>query len=390
MAIISYGAVDKKLLILVIMTLVRIIDTIFESEFGEEYLEDVVSGLLREVGPIITAIILIFTLKQKPNKIKKSKKHFKYVFILLLLRIVKTCYERVFPFVVKDSTYRFGRLLNTTNGLEINLITLGTFLLMKYKYYIHHMLSMFLFLALSITNDFIIKSYFSIKYNYFYIYILYLIEEVSVYCFIKYMMDKLYYQYMEVLLYWGITGLLSKIIVISSLIIYEYKSNTNEIVKSMHDFFIEKSVYGIIFIEFVYWLIYTGLYYPLLMLVLYYLKPNHMVASDEINIFFNLIFYQEKPNKYYTLIPFVFQIFSLLVYFEIIELNFCKLNFNTAKNIEQRERKDGEQRNLSMIELGDNYYLSDSDRKTTGDEIKDVSGRNDSNIEAGSLPDKSL
>ena len=171
MAIISYGAVDKKLLILVIMTLVRIIDTIFESEFGEEYLEDVVSGLLREVGPIITAIILIFTLKQKPNKIKKSKKNFKYVFILLLLRIVKTCYERVFPFVVKDSTYRFGRLLNTTNGLEINLITLGTFLLMKYKYYIHHMLSMFLFLALSITNDFIIKSYFSIKYNYFYIYI---------------------------------------------------------------------------------------------------------------------------------------------------------------------------------------------------------------------------
>ena len=113
-----------------------------------------------------------------------------------------------------------------------------------------------------------------------------------------------------------------------------------------------------------------------------------MVASDEINIFFNLIFYQEKPNKYYTLIPFVFQIFSLLVYFEIIELNFCKLNFNTAKNIEQRERKDGEQRNLSMIELGDNYYLSDSDRKTTGDEIKDVSERNDSNIEAESLPDK--
>ena len=89
-----------------------------------------------------------------------------------------------------------------------------------------------------------------------------------------------------------------------------------------------------------------------------YLRPNHMIVTDEINVYSRLIFYQDRPNKYYTLIPFVFQILALLFYFEILELNFCKLNYNTIKNIQLREGEDDFSKvsTLEPIELGQ-YYI---------------------------------
>ena len=51
---------------------------------------------------------------------------------------------------------------------------------------------MFAYCALGITCDFIYGNFFKISYDYVYIYIIYLINEVMVYCYLKYMMDKLY------------------------------------------------------------------------------------------------------------------------------------------------------------------------------------------------------
>ena len=390
MAFISYGFIDKKLIILAFMIALGLLDNYFENKLFEEYFDDIISSLLREVGPIIAGVILIYTLKQKQNKFQKDKKSFKYIIILFLLRIVRAGYERIFPYVVKDRNYRFGRILNTTNGLIMNLITLGTFLSLKYKYYIHHMISMIIFLVLSITNDFILENYSNFKFNYIYVYFLYLMEEVAVFCYLKYMMDKLYYQYMEVLLYWGITGFIVKLLVFSIFIIYENKKEIEGIINELYVFFTETNVLGIIFIEFLYWLIYTGIYYLLLILVLYYLRPNHMIISDEIGVFTSIIFYQERPNKIYTLITFIFQIFALMLYFEIIELNFCKLNYNTAKNIKLREGNDGKQRQLSEIELGGEYILINSERKPSDVEIEDYSNPNSLNNQDYDLFEKEL
>ena len=49
---------------------------------------------------------------------------------------------------------------------------------------------MFAYCALGITCDFIYGNFFKISYDYVYIYIIYLINEVMVYCYLKYMMDK--------------------------------------------------------------------------------------------------------------------------------------------------------------------------------------------------------
>ena len=390
---ISFGVIDKKLLLLLLIIISNTIGLIIGNELQEEYWNDILASLMEEIGAIIMGIILIFTLKQKQKITKKDKKSFKFILILFLLRLGKSCYERIYPYVVTDSNYRFGRILNTTNAIEINLTTLGTFLLLKYKYYKHHMVSLIIFFILGVTNDFIMKSYFMIKYDYFYVYIYFVVIEVSVFCYLKYMMDKLYYQYMEVIIYWGLTGLIEKLIIFLGIIIYEYKNNIDGIMHDFHVYFTETSTLAIIFIQFLYDIVIDGLGILFLMLVLYYLRPNHLIFSDEMNVFLNIIFYQDRENKYYTIIPFIFQIFILLFYFEILEYNFCNLNENTAKNIGKRigtiyEANDINQRpsRLTEIELGDNYYL----RNTTVTKFENNDNDDNLNSLINSVKDNNL
>ena len=179
------------------------------------------------------------------------------------------------------------------------------------------------------------------------------------------MMDKLYYQYMKVLLYWGIIGLIVKICIFSGLSIYEYKNDIEGIIHGLYIYFTESNIFAIIFLQFLYSLIYPGFYYLLIILLMLYLRPNHMIVTDEINVYSRLIFYQDRPNKYYTLIPFVFQILALLFYFEILELTFCNLNYNTAKNIQLREEEDIIAKNstINSIELQNQYYYIINDHE---------------------------
>ena len=84
-----------------------------------------------------------------------------------------------------------------------------------------------------------------------------------------------------------------------------------------------------------------------------------MIITDEIHVYLGIILYKNKPNKAYSVIPFVFQILALLFYFEILEFNFCGLNKNTAKNIKNRERIEFERKSMdsSRIELGGQYIF---------------------------------
>jgi hypothetical protein len=198
------------------------------------------------------------------------------------------------------------------------------------------------------------------------------------------MMDKLYYQYMEVLFYWGLTGLIEKLIILTGKLIYEHKNNIDGIIYDINVYFAETSVLAIIFIQFLYDLVVNAFDNLFLMLVLYYLRPNHLIFSDEMSVFFRIILYQDRENKYYTIIPFAFQIFILLFYFEMLEFNFCNLNINTAKNIEKRlgninEENDINNRhsNASDIELGNSYYLKNTDNKLDNDDNDDKDDKDD-------------
>jgi len=48
------------------------------------------------------------------------------------------------------------------------------------------------------------------------------------------------------------------------------------------------------------------------------------------------VFLEESPKDYYCIVFFIGQIFSMLIFLEIIELDFWNLNYNTKRNIDLR------------------------------------------------------
>ena len=69
---------------------------------------------------------------------------------------------------------------------------------------------------------------------------------------------------------------------------------------------------------------------------------------------------KNEPRKLYYLIFFAIQFFSLLIYLEIFELNFCNLNKNTRRNIELRGLLDisGENgRDSTIIDINKDYFI---------------------------------
>ena len=370
MWIISLGIIDKKLLFVVAIIINLIVELIVTYKVPEEYANDYLCYIEEDIGTIIGGIVTNFIFKQKQSKKYENKKSFKHWFYLFILIAIKDSYEIFYPAFIEESEYDYSNILNTIYGILLILITIGTSFLLNYKYYTHHIISIIIYCILNITIDLILDNFFIVDYKYIYIYIIYLINSAIIMCYLKYMMDKLYYQYMEVILLWGIIGLIVKFILYSFLsIIIHFSDSEESIINNISNYFKETNVFIIIFYQFVYYLIDNVIYHSLLILILYYLRPNHTILTDQVYIYGMALFYHDNPNKYYTLIPFVFQIFILLFYFEILEFNFCKLNKNTTKNIQEREITESEFNNDNdldnAIELANNYIVEDNDSKSS-------------------------
>ena len=265
MAIIVFGRVDKKLLLIVLMFVIQLVHLITIYE-GANYYQDTFVSLLNDFSPIIGGIALYFIFKNKKNvqhnTSGKSKKNFIYVIILFFLGVIHASVDYCYPYFIEEQKYRLNNLLNTINGVTIIIMTLVTLFLLKYKYYIHHYITMALYCVLGIIMDVIVGGYKIINFSYAYIIIIYLFDDVILFCYMKYMMDKLYYQYSEVLIYYGLIGLITDVGFMTGLGIYEYKNDIigdkaqyRYILDSIQTYFQTKNVAVIIFFQLVYFLI---------------------------------------------------------------------------------------------------------------------------------------
>ena len=185
------------------------------------------------------------------------------------------------------------------------------------------------------------------------------------------MMDKIYYHYTEVLLYYGIFSVIIKILIYSGFIIYEYENNIEDMLPRLKTYFTETNVWVIIFFQFLYMIIDGFIYCILLVQILYYLRPNYLIIDDEITNYSGDLF-GDNENRFYTLIPFLLQILLMLFYFEILEFNYCDLNKNTAKNIEIREENESKNRtsDASIIELNSQYISLARERMDAEDDVQ--------------------
>ena len=370
MAIISYGRLDKKLILILLFTIIREVYTIIIEYVPDDYHYFRLDYFNDDLGCTLAGIIMIILFKKKQNTKDKDKRSFKYLIILFFLIVVKTSYEQIYHYAIHfNPKYNYYKILNAVNGIEIILISFATFLIFKYKYYIHHIITMIIYCILGFSIDIILGNFKDISYDYIYFFIIFIIIEVLIYCYIKYLMDKIFYHYSEIILYYGLCSVIIKIIIYSGIIIYEYKNNIEGMAQILKTYFTETNIFVIIFFQFFYMIIDGVVYYILLVQILYYLRPNYLIIDDEITNYSDDLF-GDNENRFYTLIPFVLQILLMLFYFEILEFNYCGLNKNTAKNIQIREEKESGDRNseASLIELNAQYYVKEDKLKINDDE----------------------
>ena len=374
MALISFGKLQKKIYLIIIMIIENVI-YLFGRHFGRLYYNDIIFDFIKESGPMIAGIILFFIFKNKTDK--KSKKGYKELIILFILKTIKCCYECFYFYFIQEESHNYGLLSYTINAVEILFMSIISYFLLKYKYYIHHIITIILSLLLGIVSGLILDSYSKFEYDYLFIFIIYLLNDMFILCYFKYMMDELYYHYSELLILYGLFGLVIKIFIFLLLITIEYKTENFQIINSLKDYFDTNDVVHLIFYQCLFFLILEAAYYLLILLILFYLSPNHIIINDVIQGYLYLFILDDNPNKYYGFIFLGLQLFILLFYFEILEFNFLGLNRNTQKNIQKRERIDVNKRNatvVSEIELEKQYIIIDKEMKS-----KDNDDENDEN-----------
>ena len=238
-------------------------------------------------------------------------------------------------------------------------------MILKTKYYIHNIISSILFCIFTVITNLISENFKGFKLSGFLSLIKYLFDDLQ-FCYIKYMIDRKYHSYWNILFFTGLFYFIIDIIYFIIIIIIDPYNNSifNTIRKAKEKYFIVINVLLSAIFEFYLRTLIT-------LLILEYFSFNHalisyvltMIVVNLINIIYN---YALHKMHLFFLIPAVFQILSLLFFLEILEFNFCNLNQNTKRNIMIREKKEMLLRNYSDasdIEIDKDFYIKNQEEE---------------------------
>jgi hypothetical protein len=158
------------------------------------------------------------------------------------------------------------------------------------------------------------------------------------YCYQKYLMEKLYYPYWNVAFVPGVVMFLLACIFLAVVLANEDKEKAKlSFIRIFYSFF--KEDVGLAVGKMILVFVFHAIMSPLAILIIYYFNPNFVLIIFQFSrVVKNLT--TIKASKIYIIIFFVLQFISLMIYLEIIELNFCGLNKYTKRNIELRGYDD--------------------------------------------------
>ena len=340
---IIFGTINKKLILPLVACLVKIISSVvnlYDNRNRNYNLNNTfLYWLIVSISQMLVRLYpLIFKIKneQKQNVNLTKKKKFLHYFLLCLI---------FFPMIILGffnsesrirvfSSQKLNNLFPNNNPITvcfemILLICLSIFFL-KYKYYKHHIISLMALLLIAIFS-FVSRFnyYLSQHYSIFIHIIAHIILDAIYRCYQKYMMEKFYYPY------WNI-AFVPGVILFPMALVLSYFHLT-----SFYKRFINSIKHFIIF-DIVFPLVFNVIMCPLTILIVYYFSPDYILIITLISSITETIIYAvEFHGIDYSSIPMhIIQIFFMLVYLEIIELNFCGLNNNTRRNIHLRGELD--------------------------------------------------
>ena len=339
--IISIGLINKYIYLPIIYMIVYIGLNFFWMYLVENEVTGHLEGFGNSLGHIYIYVIgNIFKYRRiknsNINKTEKSnKKYFKdfsILFVINLFYFLAETLQSYFSGIGKDS---FNELY-LKDSIEIIFITLATFFIMKYKYYIHHYISITLFVIISVVIDVILKNYRNANEATVIISIIYVIVESFYYTYLKYLIEKKYYFTFDILGILGIFDLIFALISFSGEIIYQKVKESYSLIFQFYFFYREHYTWHMI-LRFIIGFIIEGMVLSTLEIVIIKeLTPNYVIIGYALSKIPTSIIGNEGNNRWIILALSIVQIFSLLFYLEILEFNFCSLNKNTKKSIIER------------------------------------------------------
>lgn len=402
-SILTFGPLNKKLLIPFLLALNQILYNIFISYYPGKT-NQILESYSTSIGHMLILIIPRIKFFAKSELTTKkifddqktcSKKSFCHYFILIFLYNIETLLlfgasilERNSP---KQSDY--VKLPHATGSFTkesfvVVFIAIVAYFLLKYKYYIHNIISLIAFIIMGIFIDIILEKFqeeFSGRSSTIIaIYFFELIVEVLNFCYQKYMIDILFHYFYNVVFTLGLD-----LFICNTIGILFYFSS-EELKASLLDSFDD---WGLLIPRFIINMIFQFSYFLLRILTLVYFTPTHLLICLSLSKFIAVLINHDDSIKYLSIIPFLFQFFSLMIYLEIIELNFCGLNKNTKRNIQKRVQEEmlNQERPSNLddeVEFSEGYYLNNRLTRMETFNTRDTSRKTgDTMIELRASPD---
>ena len=402
--IIIFGEINKKHILPLSLAIYQVLNKIFNTYYPKNILNGIFELYSMALGMLsILFLPCIFKIKvteeEKEREIHKRKwlhyplliviywiYHLAKLFMVISKVKARGNDETINPFA--ESPFAFI-------GLEMILLTVASIILLKYKYFIHHIISMAGFILFGNFSDLLLGSYSEIiKFGAvpIIIQIFGIISDVAYYYYQKYMMEKLFYPYWRISFAVGI-GL---VLFTTSLLIYilVLKEKANPFIVNYQRFYsyFNGNDIGLKVLKMILNYISSVISTILYILNIYYFSPNFILISFQFNKFVDVLINEKDTKKYFTIIFFVVQIFFLMIYLEIIELNFCDLNKNTKKNIDLRSIIEESGQNgrdssvgLGVVDINADYTLNLSENGNKNDNDIELLQQNENEEMQGSI-----
>ena len=345
--IISLGNIDKKLLLPLFYIIINIFLQFYWGYYY--YVEYNLAGYYLEyfgaaIGEIMTFFVSVFLYRglyinnKKSTKGKKTNKFKDYIILLLFDAFVDlgALFITLIESFYEDEETSSNLFIN--DAIEIIFLSIITYYILKYKYYIHHFISITLIVICGIGIDLLLDNYSNIDIKMIINSIFYILPDIFLYSYFKYLIEIKYYYFLDVLFVTGIFNFIIHTISFSAVLLYQHLNDNNILFSQFYNYYNEVGVWPMI-ANFLFGVIFVGFLAGIFeFFILYNLTPNYIIISFEIGKIPVTISFNEGWKRWIIFIISIFQIFGLLCYLEIFEYNFCSLNKNTKRLISEREK----------------------------------------------------
>ena len=376
---IRIGQVNRKLVILILIYSVTVIFTELNFFFSSRDTNNIIDFFVSSLGEIFGGILMPYIVKNKTtikSKKKTSKKQSVKDYFLLFIIFLIAIGTRFLVNISTNNTLQLS-ILSFLQGWAIILFLILTYFFLKYKYHIHHIISLSIFCISCVLLDIILGHFSNLGLSLLYMFICVSFDVASA-IYLKYLMDYKYKQYWNILLAIGLIYFLSGFIEF----IIQLILNKSQVLEMLKYYFTNTGV-GYIILRFFVEFIFGGFFREMIKCVIIKnFSPDYILIGNQADLIFIDIYLIDEKYQYSSILLFILLIFSLLFYLEILEYNFCDLNKNTKRNIQIRAESENfiDDTIDDKIELSPGYIVKESEENNSNEIIEMENDEKEDNI----------